>query len=134
MILRLSCPEGIPSSSPDEVKKILAERSHELVRLEPGTYDLTPSWWEDHARTYTLQVHAEGVATLRVTPRHADVMATELSGDDGRFGEPQEFLIGQGQSTAAVAGLRRDGTPGVFEIIIYRSEQTTVSFSSAWLN
>lgn len=128
MIFRLSFPEGILLSQPTGVRLIIARYQDQVVRLEPGEYDLTPACWKDNACTYSLLVHSEGTAMLRATPCYSDVAVLGLFGGDRRVIEPLEFSIGRQQPTGVVAGLRCDGRHGVFEIIIYRPERTTAPF------
>ncbi len=137
MIFRLSFLEGIPVSKPEEVKAVIAQHEHEAVRLEPGEYDLTPSWWGNNVYAYAVNVHLDGTATMRMVPRSANGVTFELLPAGCLIDAPREreFSIPGNQSTAVVLGFMRDGTTfGVFEIIVYLPERTTVQLPPAWLN
>lgn len=143
MVYRIHSSDGIRLPKPffdDAQRWIVDYIVHHRDRIEtcdPGTYNLTPTWWTKHNYNWVLHVAMTGAGILRAIPRYADSAFQQILQDGSRdvvCSGMKNFPLGGkcngGNPISIIGPLRDRRNLGAYEIIFYLPETMPISEKS----
>lgn len=130
VIERYSNPAGVavPEGNQDMIAfmdNLYAMQGDQVMALEPGEYDITPTIWKNPTYNYNLLVLENGTGALRIMPRHVDSIRVrqglfqnkvEEGGQTVKLPEDNLYVPIMGPSS-------NDPSLRIFEIVRYRPDE-----------